>query len=343
MHSLMHSRREDGSDYPIEACPVYNVVRTAIPIHLREDIFWRVDGSSFPVEFSADPIPKDGVIVGTVVNFNDITARKQAEEQLRQLNATLEQRVQEELEKNREKDLLLIQQSRLAAIGEVIHNVSHHWRQPLSAVSLILANIKDAYEFNELNREYLSSEVAAGQRLIQSMSEIIDRFHGFFSADQEKQDFRICEMVNEAICLLTPAFKAGIADIEFERCRETFVVSGYPADFARVVMSVLTNARDAIARRNADGKISIRAKKNDEAVTVSILDNGGGIPADMLERVFDPYFTTKDVGTGLGLYLAKTIMENMGGSIVIHNIENGAEVLLHLPLANRGEENLAKE
>lgn len=266
------------------------------------------------------------------ITLGDIDDLKRAEEQLRQLNEALEQRVREEVAKSRDKDILLVQRSRLAAIAEVIHNVSHHWRQPLSAVGLVLANIKDAYEFGDLSLEYLEKEVACGQRLIHNMSATIDHFRGFFSSDDERQRFRICAAVDEAVELLDPVFKGSDVKIEVVRCRDEHSVVGRPGDFARVVLGVLTNASNAINKSNVAGKIRIKMEKVDQAVTVSFTDNGGGVPADVLNRIFDPYYTTQEGNIGLGLYLAKTIMDNMGGSIVLRNAGDGAEVLLTLPL-----------
>jgi len=124
--------------------------------------------------------------VGTLT---DITLRKRAEESLKHLNENLEQRVRDEVAKNREKDHLLIQQSRLAAMGEMIHNIAHQWRQPINALALLLANIKDAYEYHELDKEYLDDAVAQGQQVIQRMSSTIDDFRNFFRPGRKVRHF----------------------------------------------------------------------------------------------------------------------------------------------------------
>jgi signal transduction histidine kinase len=112
------------------------------------------------------------------------------------------------------------------------------------------------------------------------------------------------------------------------------MVFGFPNEFAQVVLNVLTNAKEAIIGKKIAGEINIEIRKDENVVTVSIRDNGGGIPDKILGKVFDPYFTTKEGGSGIGLYMSKMIMDNMGGGIAIRNIEGGAEVLLTMPLAN---------
>ena len=263
---------------------------------------------------------------------HDITARKNIEAELLHLNAMLELRVKEEATKNREKDLLLIQQSRLAAMGEMVHNIAHQWRQPINALTLLLANIKDAYEFNDLTREYLDKEVKTGQRLIQGMSNTIDEFRNIFMPNKEKEFFLVGAAVDEAINLVNDSFAAHNIKITQEKTGEPCITLGYPNEFAQVVLNALSNAREAISGKGIAGEIHVKTAKDENAITVAISDNGGGIPDKILGKVFDPYFTTKESGSGIGLYMSKMIMDKMGGGITIRNVEGGAEVLISLPL-----------
>jgi len=277
--------------------------------------------------------PKD--IADMAHAFNSMmTVLEERERELRQLNETLEQRVIEEAAKNREKDHLMIQQSRLAALGEMIGNIAHQWRQPINAVNLILANIKDAYEFNDLDQEYLNEEVATGQQIIQRMSCTIDDFRSFFKPSKEKRKFRLCDGVEEAIKMVGQSFQNLNVEIDLVKSGEPCEVVGYPNEFAQVVLNTLTNAKDAIAQKNLAGKVQIRVEKGTDTASVFIRDSGGGIPEEILGKVFDPYFTTKEKGTGIGLYMSKMIMDNMGGDIAIHNVEGGTEVQIRVPLAS---------
>jgi len=295
----------------------------------------------------ADPAgPRD--IADMADAFNSMMAvLEEREADLRQINETLEQRVAEEVAKNRAKDHLMIQQSRLVAMGEMIGNIAHQWRQPINAVTLILENIKDAYEYNELNKEFLDKAVENGQRIIQRMSATIDDFRRFFKPNKEKQKFRVCDGVEDAIEMVGRSFQSHNVEISLVKSGEPCDVMGYPNEFAQVVLNALTNAKDAIVGKNGGsqglatscqtrkiaGKVHIRVEKGTDTASVSIRDNGGGIPEEILDKVFDPYFTTKESGSGIGLYMSKMIMGNMGGGIIVHNVEDGVETLLTLPLA----------
>ena len=279
--------------------------------------------------------PKD--IVDMAHAFNSMmTVLEEREAELRQLNETLEQRVVKEVAKNREKDHLMIQQSRLAAMGEMIGNIAHQWRQPINAVTLILANIKDAYDYNDLSKEFLEAEVSSGQQIIQRMSATIDDFRRFFKPNKEKQKFRVCAEVEEAIKMVGQNFQSHNIELTLVKGGEPSEVMGFPNEFAQAVLNALTNARDAIVANNVAGKVHVVIEKGTETAGVSIRDNGGGISEDILDKVFDPYFTTKESGSGIGLYMSKMIMDNMGGSIVVRNVEGGVEMRLTLPLA-RGQ------
>jgi signal transduction histidine kinase len=278
-----------------------------------------------------------------VVLSRDITGRKHAEEDLKRLNETLTEEVRNQVAHNMEQERLLIQQSRLAAMGEMVHNIAHQWRQPINALTLLLANIKDSYEFNELTREYLDNEVKTGQRLIQGMSTTIDDFRNFFMPNKEKERFLTWDAIEAAIKLVFDSFAAHNIKIVREKSSEPCVVFGYPNEFAQVVLNILTNAKEAITVKKIAGELGIGIKTDGNTVIVSIRDNGGGIPDEILGKVFDPYFTTKERGSGIGLYMSKMIMSNMGGSIAIRNIGGGAETLLTLPLASNHDESGAAQ
>ncbi len=160
----------------------------------------------------------NGSIGGLIGAVLDITEYRHLETELQQLNASLEQRIVDETDKNREKDLLMIQQSRLAAMGEMIGNIAHQWRQPLNALGLLIGNIKDAYEYNELDKATLDKSVEDGKRMIQKMSTTIDDFRNFFMPSTEKKCFRMCEGAEEAISLLAGSFKNQSIEIVNQGC-----------------------------------------------------------------------------------------------------------------------------
>ena len=265
--------------------------------------------------------------------------RAEAEVVMKRLNEVLEQRVQEEVAKNREKDHLLIQQSRLAAMGEMVHNIAHQWRQPINALSLILANLKDAYTFGELTEEEMEHQVGVGNRLIQRMSTTIDDFRNFFKPNKEKKAFPLQMAVDEVRSILGSSLSNHNISLE-EELEAGVAVYGYPNELFQVLLNIVNNSRDAIVeRRVPSGAIRIVTQREGNQGVVRVIDNGGGIPPEVLPKVFDPYFTTKDKGTGIGLYMSKMIVEgNMEGRLEVRNVEGGAEFALYLPLAAEQEE-----
>jgi signal transduction histidine kinase len=305
-----------------------------------------VASSLRPLLFNTGLVALVGLALGVVVFFPlrlaprralqqalDELAREQ--EQLRLLNETLEQRVTEEVNKNREKDHLLIQQSRLAAMGEMIGSIAHQWRQPINTVNLILQNIRDDYRYGELSDESLSRSVELGNRVIQDMSRTIDDFRNFFRPDKEKKPFQIRRSVDNVRALVDAAFQRRGIEVEVEvEGDEELEVLGYENEYTQVLLNVLNNAKEAIAARGvANGHISIRLARTGGEARVTVGDNGGGIKAEAMERIFDPYFSTKALGSGIGLYMSKMIIEqNMGGRIYAKNILGGAEFTLVLPL-----------
>lgn len=264
----------------------------------------------------------------------DVTARKHAKDALRELNETLERRVREEVSKNREKDHLLIQQSRLAAMGEMVHNIAHQWRQPLNALGLVVANIRDAWQFGDMNDEFLASEESKAQRLLQKMSATIDDFRAFFQPDVSKSEFTLQSAVNSALELLSAVLANQQIRVEVHG-DETIKVYGYPHEYAQILLNLLTNAKEVLVERAINhATIWIEYVQDDGLARLSVRDNAGGISEQVLSKVFDPYFTTKPHNAGIGLYMAKMIVaHSMGGRIVVHNQVDGAEFILETPLA----------
>jgi len=265
-----------------------------------------------------------------LTSIRDLTNARKYEDDLRSLNESLEQRVRQEVAKNREKDTLLIQQSRLATMGEMMHNVAHQWRQPLSAITLILYNIRDDFEFGDLNEESLGKQVALGELLAGKMSSTIDDFRNFFRPDQAATHFNLGKSVQQALHLVEASFSNSRIDVAVETA-EDVQVEGYANEYSQVLLNVLTNAKDAVSRRNDAGKVTIVVERNNGMGVVRIRDNGGGIPEDVLPKIFDPYFTTKESGTGIGLYMSRMIMSHMHGDITARNLEGGAEIIISVP------------
>jgi PAS domain S-box-containing protein len=270
----------------------------------------------------------------------DITKRKQAEESLKarqqeieKLNATLERRVHEEVEKSRQKDLIMMHQSRLAVMGEMIGLIAHQWRQPLNALNFLLYNIQDCFEDADSKEEILDDLIKNGVELIKKMSTTIDDFRRFFTPHKEKVLFSVNNIIKDTLSLLKPSLKYNNISVMVNEERDV-KVAGFPNEYSQVILNILNNAKDAIVAREVRGEITIDISKENDSAIVSIKDNGGGITKNIINKIFDSYFTTKKggEGTGIGLYVSKVIIEeHMNGHINVKNISGGTEFVITLP------------
>lgn len=220
------------------------------------------------------------------------------------------------------KDKLFFQQSKMAAMGEMLENIAHQWRQPLSLISTCASGIKINKELDMLEDEYLSNSLRLILKNTQYLSDTIDDFRKFFKPDKQKQEFDINEVIEKALELLKQKFEMNYIKINIDFTKP-LVISGYENEFLQVVLNLLHNSCDALnSNLEKDKNIFIQTKISKNNKIITIKDNAGGIKPELLEKVFEPYFTTKNKfkGTGIGLYMSNEIIsKHMDGDISIKN------------------------
>lgn len=242
---------------------------------------------------------------------------------LESLNHTLEERIEAAVKELRQKDQTLIQQNRLAAMGEMINNIAHQWRQPLNLIGLIVQGLP---ECKDLSQAELNHEVERIMNVIMHMSQTIDDFRYFFRQDKEKTNFTANQAVAKAVEFISPSLNDNGIRISIIEQSEVDVF-GYSNEYAQVLLNILGNAKDVLVERNVpEPHIDINISRTADRSVVTITDNGGGISTDVMPKIFDPYFTTKEKmqGTGIGLYMSQMIIgQNMGGSLTAQNVDGG--------------------
>jgi len=260
---------------------------------------------------------------------------KERTQELYILNKELDDRVKTEVYKRAEQEQMLIQQSRFAAMGEMIGNIAHQWRQPLNALGLLLQNIENAYEMNILDEAYVRRVVEKGNRLTQGMSQTIDDFRNFFKPNKKYEFFSISESLYNTMDLLKSSLENNAVTVNLD-VDESISIKGFASEFSQVLLNIVNNARDVLIEKVVeDRKLSIRVFRDKENAYVEVEDNAGGISEKIFEKIFDPYFTTKDEGkgTGIGLYMSKTIIENsMKGLLKVTNSDRGAKFTIVIAL-----------
>jgi signal transduction histidine kinase len=246
----------------------------------------------------------------------------------------LEFKIQEEIDKRVEQEQLLIQQSKLAAMGEMIGNIAHQWRQPLTQISAIHMNMKVTYDFDKFTKEYMNSKIKEANTLTNYMSQTISDFQNFFKPQGEKEEFFVQKAYEEAYFILQSSLKYHGISINFDVLEDS-IVYGYKNEFSQVILNILSNAKDILLERKIENPaIDIEMKTGENYAIVKIQDNGGGVEDSIIEKIFEPYFTTrhKTQGTGIGLYMSKNIIErNMNGHINVRNNEDGALFTIKVP------------
>ena len=297
---------------------------------LFETLHRRKDGSVWNVEVSATYQDIEG---GQFFVFvHDISARKQAEERLRMLNQELEARVAEETRKNVVQERMLTHQARHAAMGQMVGNIAHQWRQPLTLLALIVQNLRYDFKDGLLTEAEFDKEAAGAMRAIEQMSNTIDDFRDFFKPSQQVVNFSAIGAIEDTLEMVDASLANNGIEASVGGPREA-ELAGYPSEFGHVVLNLITNAKEALLERKiAAGRIEIGVAPTAGSVVVTVRDNAGGIAPENLEKIFDPYFSTKEGGTGIGLYMVALIVkQHMHGTVEAENRGEGAEFCLRFP------------
>lgn len=284
-------------------------------------------------------------VIHTVIR--DITNRKVLEQKLENLNTNLEQEIKKEIIKNEYSTKQLIQQSRLAQMGEMISMIAHQWRQPLAAISATTNNLLIKMVIEEkINKDIFEQELKLITDYSQHLSATIDDFRNFFKTDKEKIQFDLELLILKSISIIKTSIESN--DITLTtKFNSNINIYSYSTEIQQVILNIIKNSEDILVEKNCKNKkIEITTyKKDDTTALIKIHDNGGGIEDSVIENIFDPYFSTKESkdGTGLGLYMSRIIIhDHCEGNLKVINEHEGATFLIELPYKNNMEKNNAK-
>ncbi|NOR57700.1 MAG: MEKHLA domain-containing protein [Sulfurimonas sp.] len=245
----------------------------------------------------------------------------------------LKRQVEIEVAKRTEQYEIMCHQSRLAAMGEMIDSIAHQWRQPLNGLGLIVQGLRHISDNNMLNKEMLEEIEDEIMEKISYMSQTIDDFSSFFRISKKKESFDVLNSIEDAIRLIDVQLKSNSVKIKIilENGTPRKVV-GFPNEFKQVIMNIVHNAMTAIVNNDEkEGLIQIVLTFHDGRLNICISDNGGGIDVSNFEKIFDPYFTTRENGSGIGLYMSKVIIEHhMQGFLTVQNHNDGTKFCIEL-------------
>jgi len=259
-------------------------------------------------------------------------------QELIKVNKELELRIAQEIEKNRLKDLQIFEQVKIAHMGEMITNIAHQWRQPLSAISTLASTTIIENEMKILDDASLKDKMENIISKTKYLSTTINTFKSIAN-DEDKllKNSSIKDEIDEAINMLNSNLNHDIKIINNIKLDDTVQSKMIHGEFSQVIINLLNNSKDFLIERNIDNPwIKIELKKENDLAYITIEDNANGIEEDVLPKVFNPYFTTKhqSQGTGLGLHISyRIVTENLNGNISVKNSENGAIFTITLPLS----------
>ncbi|MFY9071818.1 ATP-binding protein [Aliarcobacter butzleri] len=235
---------------------------------------------------------------------------------------------------NKEFEKMILQQSKFVKSGEMIANITHQFRQPLNNISYILINLKKRFESEKLDKIFFDKKVNQANEQVSFLSKTIDDFKEFYLQEKEKDDFLVKDSIQNALTILNPDLQKDNINLNLKfETFEDIKIFGVKNELSQVILSLVSNSIDALKNRH-NPKISINVVSSSAEVIIEILDNAGGIKAKNLKKIFEPYFSTKEEGTGIGLYLSKIIIEeSFGGKLQVQNIKDGAKFSIFIEKA----------
>jgi signal transduction histidine kinase len=245
------------------------------------------------------------------------------------------------IDKNTQQQHILSQQAKMAAMGEMMGNIAHQWRQPLSVITTVATGMKLQKEFNSLDDETFEKSIENITNSALYLSDTIEDFRNFFRTDKEETTFNIKDIFEKVFKLTNAQFKNH--EIIFIKNIDEFKLYGFENEFIQALINILNNAKDALENKPNPKLIFISTYKNENMVIIKISDNAGGIDEEIIDKVCEPYFTTKhqSKGTGIGLYMTEEIIvKHMLGNLLIKNVDvtyennsyRGAEITIELPI-----------
>ncbi len=296
---------------------------------LRKDLLLIKNATSVVEELKKGHLDKRFIIQSSIGELNELKSV------LNEMLDNLEERIKDEIQKRIQKEQLLIQQSKLATMGEMIGNIAHQWRQPLSELGAVLMSLEAKHEHGELSGQEFEKGFSECGVILEYMSNTISDFQNFFKPSKQKSLFSLQEECKNASSIIASSLKNNGIEFHIDIKDEAFVY-GYAREFSQTILNLLSNAKDVLTYRKIKKPfIKLTIKTGKRYAVVSIEDNGGGVEEGIMDRIFEPYFTTKHAksGTGIGLYMSKVIIEeNMSGFIDIKNTKNGALFRVKLAL-----------
>jgi len=296
--------------------------------HKHHKVLWTLVNAQYIYD-------NDGVVVGIDGTAKDITALKETQTQLEELNSSLETRIKEGVNDIRQRDAMLLQQARMAQMGEMLSMIAHQWRQPLSSITAVSSNIKLGLALDETtDPKELDLALSKINSHVAFLSSTIDDFRNFFRTNQEPKPTSLVAIMTKVLEILQPNI-INNSIILHQNCEVSGTFKSFENELIQVAINIVNNAIDALKAQDSPREIWLHGYIEDKMQVITISDNGGGIDPKVLPNIFDPYFSTKSEknGTGLGLYMSKTIVEeHCKGKLEVKNASNGACFKISLPI-----------
>jgi signal transduction histidine kinase len=274
----------------------------------------------------------------------DVTKLEKLNRKLEETNQSLEQRIKIEMSENEKKNAIIFHQSKLISMGEMIGNIAHQWRQPLSTISTIASGLSLKMDFDQLDEKEAQEQLKHVVSTTRHLSQTIDDFRNFFAEEKKMEQLDLSTVIKNSINLISASLKNNhIQVIEDLQAIQINVIKN---ELSQGILNILTNAKDVLCEHVSSKQerlIFIQCYEKQHHAYIHIKDNGGGIPMDILEKIYEPYFTTKhkSQGTGIGLYMTREIIiKHLNGDIETKNTHytyddisyTGAEFIIKIPL-----------